>query len=74
MKKRFYADTFKATETLQNGKERTCLRTVYSDCFTADGRNNGFQNRISKAIGVLANEHLYNIEYVKSASVTMLFT
>jgi len=60
---KIYCDRFMATETLQNGSERRCIRKVYSLPFQ-DGIHYGLEQRIADGIAALKERHLYRIEYV----------
>lgn len=62
---KIYCDLFMATETLQNGSERRCIRKVYSLPFQ-DGIHYGWEKRLADGIQALKDKHYYNIEFVDS--------
>ena len=77
MVKSMIVDTFKVTETLQNGKERTTKKQIYSEAFIpcGDGKRFYGQNeRVRDCMAVLKECHYYNIEYVGGKMSRMLFT
>ena len=64
---KIYSMEFMATETLQNGSEKRCKRTVYAPVFrTVNGHKIHFgeEERISAAYEELRQNHYYNIEYI----------
>lgn len=74
MKVLMYEVIFKATETLQNGKERTITKSVFMKPFDeTTGRHNSPQMQITKGTAALRAEHYYNIEYVKTNNKTIIF-
>lgn len=77
MYKMMIVDTFKVTETLQNGKERTTKKDVYSEMFgEVDGHRKfyGQDERIKDCIAVLKERQYYNIQYVGAKRTHLLFT
>jgi hypothetical protein len=64
---KIYAMEFIATETLQNGKERRCKRTVYCHPFrSCEGsqKHYGETERIADAQRELMSRHYYGISYL----------
>lgn len=72
MKQDCYELTFKVTETLQNGNERTFKKTILSPIFRND-RHIPEQERVQKGIEVLKGLHYYNIEYLETKRKTLLW-
>lgn len=68
-----YEEIFKVTETLQNGKERTCKKSVLCPIFKA-GRHVIEFDRIDKAIKELSACNYYNIEHVETKYKTLIVT
>lgn len=68
-KKECIALQFKVTETLNNGKERTTTKTVYSPRFR-DGKFIAWGERYLDGVKLLESLHYYNIEYTGEAKTT----
>ena len=68
-----YEVIFEVTETCQNGNERRLKKSVYSPRFK-DHKHVTEAERISKGTEVLKARHYYDIKYIKTKAVTLLFT
>ncbi len=76
MKVKFYEVVFKATETLQNGNERTVKKSVYMLPFEENGNRRVHvspERQIEKGTAALKAEHYYNITYVETKTTSTLF-
>lgn len=74
MKKQVYKVNFYATETLQNGKERRVLKSVYTPRFDATTRKHiTEEQRIERGTQALAAEHYYNIQYGSTIATELIF-
>ena len=74
MKKAFYKVYFHATETLQNGDERTRLHAVYMPRFDEiTGKHITPAQQIERGKAALAAEHYYNIEYGSTVATELIF-
>ena len=73
MKQIVYEVVFRATETLQNGIERTVNKSVFMKPFDkATGKHNSPEMQIEKGLAALKNEHYYNISYVGTKTRTII--
>lgn len=68
-----YEEIFKVTETLQNGKERTCKKSVLCPIFKA-GRHVIAFDRIDQAIVELSDLGYYDIEHIETKYKTLIVT
>lgn len=72
MKVLVYEVVFRATETLQNGNERTINKSVFMKPFDeTTGKHNSPEMQIEKGIAALRAEHYYNISYVGTKTKTV---
>lgn len=69
--KKLFEIVFQVTETLQNGKERTIRKSVYSERFVG-GKFYTEEQRIADATELLKAHHYYNIEYIGTKAISML--
>lgn len=73
MKVKIYEVVFKATETLQNGNERTVKKSVYMTPFDeTTGKHNSPEMQIEKGTAALKSEHYYNITYLETKVKTII--
>jgi hypothetical protein len=68
-----YEEIFKVTETLQNGKERTCKKSVLCPIFKA-GRHVIEFDRIDRAIVELGDLGYYDIEHIETKLKKLIVT
>lgn len=74
MKVMLYEVIFRATETLQNGNERTINKSVFMKPFDeTTGKHNSPERQIEKGLAALKAEHYYNIKYVGTKIKTITF-
>lgn len=73
MKKAYYKVYFHATETLQNGNERTRLHTVYMPRFDENGKHITEARRIERGASALASDGYYNIKYGSTVATELIF-
>lgn len=69
MKKMVCVMRFMATETLQNGSERRCIRKVYA---SKDELHKSVISRMESAIALLKENHYYDIEFVDMTTKLIL--
>lgn len=75
MKIAIYKVNFWATETLQNGKERRTLKTVYMPRFDKETRKHITEaERIVKGTQALLDANYYNIEYGSTVASVMIIS
>ena len=68
-----YEEIFKVTETLQNGKERTCKKSVLCPIFKA-GRHVIEFDRIDRAIIELGDLGYYDTEHIETKFKKLIVT
>lgn len=74
MKKAVYKVYFHATETLQNGNERTRLHAVYMPRFDENtGRHISPEQQIERGTAALAAEGYYNIKHGSTVATELIF-
>lgn len=74
MKKAYYKVYFHATETLQNGNERTRLHAVYIPRFDEiTGRHITPAQQIERGTEALKNANFYNIKYGSTVATELIF-
>ena len=74
MKKAMYKVTFHATETLQNGKERTTLQSVYMPRKDEEtGQHITREQQIERGTEALKAAHYYNIRYGSTIETVLIF-
>lgn len=73
MKTEFYAVDFYATETLQNGRERETVQTVYFSVRDSFGRYSKWSpfSCVEAAENELIEQHYYNLLFKGSRRVKM---
>ena len=71
MKTKLYETRFAVTETLQDGKERTIEKSVFSPMFR-NGVHITESERVLKSIEILKEEHYYKIKYIGTRTKTIL--
>lgn len=67
-----YQMIFSVTETLQNGKEKTHKKSVMSPRFR-DGKHITESERVQKGIELLKSKHYYNIKYLETKCIEILW-
>lgn len=73
MRKSFYEVVFEATETLQNGKERTVRKSVLMPHFNDAGRHICPAEQIERGEQALREAYYYNIKHIETKNKTLIF-
>ena len=73
MRNKMYEVVFEATETLQNGKERRCKKSVFMPVFDENGKHISREMQIARGEAALREAYFYNIEYHGTKTTMLIF-